>query len=203
MTRLRDLLAGLALSVAGIYAAGAADRPVAVPYGFGDEGLYAEPWFMASFLDLRDDLGETAKAGKRFAVLWEQRGCPYCVDMHKTEFADPAIAAYVKANFNIVELNLHGDREVTDFDGQVLSEKALARKWAIRGTPCIQFFPATSAAIGKHDGSAAELARMPGYYAPEVFIAMFHYVRDNRTGDGDFSRYLAELKETGRATAAE
>ena len=203
MSKLRHLLAGLALSIAGSCAAGAADKPVAVPYGFGDDGLYAEPWFMASFLDLRDDLRETAKAGKRFAILWEQRGCPYCVDMHKTDFADPAIAGYVKANFNIVELNLHGDREVTDFDGEVLTEKQLARKWAIRGTPSIQFFPATPAAIGKRDGAAAEIARMPGYYPPEVFIAMFHYVRDNRTGNGDFSRYLADLKKTGRATAAE
>lgn len=201
MTLVRNLVAGLALLLAAT--AGAAEKPVAVPYSYGDEGIYSEPWFLASFLDLRDDLAETAAAGKRLAIVWEQRGCPYCVDMHKTDFADSGVSAYVRANFAIVELNLFGDREVTDFDGAVLTEKQLARKWGIRGTPSIQFFPATPAEVGGRDGGAAEIARMPGYYPPETFIAMFRYVRENRTDGGDFRRYLADLKNSGRATTAE
>ena len=42
----------------------------------GDDGLYHQPWFLNSFLDLKDDLAEAAAEGKRFAVIWEQRGCP-------------------------------------------------------------------------------------------------------------------------------
>ena len=34
-----------------------------------------------------------------------------------------------------------GAREVTDFDGQVLPEKELARKYGVPGTPTIQFLP--------------------------------------------------------------
>ncbi len=39
----------------------------------GDDGLYHQPWFLNSFLDLKDDLAEAAEAGKRFALIWEQR----------------------------------------------------------------------------------------------------------------------------------
>jgi thioredoxin-related protein len=205
MGKICSIVAGSAIALAAISFDPilAADKPVAVPYSFGDEGLYSESWFLQSFLDLNDDLAETAKAGKRFAIVWEQRGCPYCVDMHKIDFADPAIASYVKANFSIVELNLFGLRDVTDFDGEVLTEKALARKWGIRATPSIQYFPATAAEVAGRNGREAEIARMPGYYPPETFSAMFRYVRENRTGDSDFLNYLAGLKKTGRSTAAE
>jgi len=201
MIMVRNLVAGLALLSTA--AAVAAEKPVAAANSFGDESLYSEPWFLASLLDLKEDLADAAKAGKRFAIVWEQRGCPYCVEMHRTDFADPAISAYIKANFVIVELDLLGDREVTDFDGAVLSEKQLARKWGIRGTPSMQFFPATPIEVAGRSGGAVEIARMPGYYPPETFIAMFRFVRENRTRGEDFRRYLADLKNTGRATAAE
>ena len=40
-----------------------------------------------------------------------------------------------------MQLNLHGDLEVTDFDGEVLSEKAMARKWNILFTPTVLYLP--------------------------------------------------------------
>jgi thioredoxin-related protein len=201
MFMVRNLVAGLALLWTA--AAVAAEKPVPVANSFGDEGLYSEPWFLTSFLDLRDDLAEAAKEGKRFAILWEQRGCPYCIELHRTDFADPRTSAYIKANFVVVELDLLGDRDVTDFDGKVLSEKLLARKWAIRGTPSIQFFPATPVEVAGRSGGVVEIARMPGYYPPETFIAMFRFVRENRTRGEDFRRYLAGLKSTGHATSTE
>ena len=35
----------------------------------------------------------------------------------------------------VVQYNLYGDEEVTDLDGEVLSEKQAARKWRILFTP--------------------------------------------------------------------
>ena len=61
-----------------------------------DDGLYTQPWFHESFLDLRDDLAEAEKAGKSLAVLFEQRGCPYCRETHVTNLSDPETAAYIQ-----------------------------------------------------------------------------------------------------------
>ena len=47
-----------------------------------DDGLYTQSWFQLSFLDLREDFNEAKAEGKRFAVIFEQRGCPYCIKMH-------------------------------------------------------------------------------------------------------------------------
>ena len=99
-----------------------------------DDGLYRQPWFLESFLELGDDLQGATGAGKRFAIMWELRGCPYCRETHLVNFARPDIEDYVKTNFEVLQLNIIGSRKVTDFDGKEITEKALAAKYAVRFT---------------------------------------------------------------------
>lgn len=97
----------------------------------GDDGLYQQDWFLQSFLDLAEDLAEATAKSKRFVLLWEQHGCPYCHDLHRINFADARAVAYIRERFAVLQLNLWGDREVTDFDGEKLREKDFARKYRI------------------------------------------------------------------------
>lgn len=160
----------------------------------GDDGLYVQDWFLTnSFLDLKDDLAEATKGKKRLAIIWEQKGCPYCRDLHTINLADPKTANWIKDRFVVLQLNLWGDREVTDFDGEVLTEKNIARKYRINFTPTIQFFPETVAEMKGAKGEANEVARMPGYFRPFHFISMFEYVWDKHYAkDQDFQRYILE-----------
>ena len=90
-----------------------------------DDGFYREPWFLESFLELADDLAAAAANKKRLAIMWELRGCPYCKETHLINFAKPEIADYIQERFEILQLNIIGSREVTDFDGEKLTEKAI------------------------------------------------------------------------------
>src|SRR3954468_5896841 len=112
-----------------------------------EDGRYTQPWFLNTFLDLKEDLAESAEHGKRLAILWDQRGCPYCQEMHKVNLADPKVNAFIRAHFDVVQLDLFGSREVTDFDGSVMAEKDLARKYGVVGTPTIQFLPQDAGAL--------------------------------------------------------
>src|SRR4051794_21433869 len=47
-----------------------------------EDGLYRQSWFHLSFLNLKEDFAEARASGKRFAILFEQRGCPYCAQLH-------------------------------------------------------------------------------------------------------------------------
>jgi thioredoxin-related protein len=183
---------GLWLALAGTAFAVEAQR---IEPAVNDDGLYSQPWFLTGFLDLREDLAETAAAGKRLAIIWEQRGCPYCKEIHAVNFAQPDINAYVRQNFAVIQLNLWGDRPVTDFDGEVLAEKALARKWGILFTPTIIYFPETVGEIAGRSGKDAEIARMPGYFRPFHFLGMFRYVREKRYADTQFQKFLEEHRE--------
>ncbi len=154
----------------------------------GDGGLHEQPWFENSFLNLKEDLEDAAGAGKRFAVIWEQKGCPYCREMHVVNFAKPEISDYIKKNFAVLQLNMWGSRKVTDFDGKEMEEKELARRWRVNFTPTICFFPekAGDAASGRE----LEVMRMPGYFKPFHFVSMFEYVRQNAYASENFQRYI-------------
>ena len=155
------------------------------------DGLHAQPWFMNTFLELPEDLEETRSEGKRFAVIWEQEGCPYCREMHRVNFSRADVSDFIRDRFGVLQLDLLGSRKVTDFDGEVIEEKNLARKWRVHFTPTIQFFPVSLEAVNKRSGGDAEVARMPGYFKPFHFITMFEYVDQRayeRAGYQDFLR---------------
>ena len=158
----------------------------------GDDGLHKQPWMRETFKDLRADLAEAAAEGRRLVIFFEQRGCIYCRAMHEEVFADPEISDYIGAHFFVVQLNLHGDVEVTDFDGESLSEKDMARKWRVMFTPSILFMPETVPA----DTTAAEaaVAVMPGAFGKGTVIDMFTWVEEKRyarDNGEDFQRYHA------------
>ncbi|MCC2111283.1 MAG: thioredoxin family protein [Hyphomicrobiales bacterium] len=159
-----------------------------------EDGLYKQSWFLESFLELADDLDTAAANGKRLVIMWELKGCPYCKETHFVNFADPEIHAYIRDNFDVLQLNLIGSRRVTDFDGEELSEKELAKKYGIRFTPTFQFFPENSDGLAEKPASEREVTRAPGYLKPPHFLAMFRYVRERAYENGSFRNYLRAAK---------
>ena len=157
-----------------------------------DDGFYREDWFLDSFLELADDLKSAAAAGKQLAVIWEQPGCPYCRDTHLINFASKSIETYIRDHFEVVQLNLRGSRVVTDFDGEKLGERQLAGKYAIRGTPIIQFFPNRDD-LGQRAPREREVNRIPGYMAPAAFLVMFAFVAERAYERGSLRDYLRRL----------
>jgi thioredoxin-related protein len=168
-----------------LLAASDSDGPV-----LKEDGQYTQPWFLESFLELPDDLEEARAAGKRLAIIWEQEGCPYCRETHLVNFAIPEIRDYIRANFEILQMDIWGARAVVDFDGKSLEEKALAKRGAVRFTPTIQFFPESLETVAGRGGRSAEIARMPGYFRPFHFLTMFQYVQEKGYESGDFRSYL-------------
>jgi thioredoxin-related protein len=159
-----------------------------------DDGYYSEPWFLESFLELADDLATAAKNNKRLAIMWELRGCPYCKETHLVNFAKPEIANYIKARFEILQLNILGSREVTDFDGEKLTEKKFAQKYGVRGVPVFQFFPDSAAGLAAKPPREREAARGQGYIEPQPFLAMFRFVADRAYDKGEVLRLPASDK---------
>jgi thioredoxin-related protein len=182
------VLLGAAASAALASVPARADGPMLTA-----DGLYKEPWFLDSFLNLADDLEDAHKDGKRFVIMWELKGCPYCKETHFVNFAQPRIADFIKANFAVLQLNIIGSLPVTDFDGTQLSEKALAAKYGIRATPTFQFFGERAGPLKTLPPQKREVARSPGYLLPDDFLAMFRYVRAKAYEKGSFRDFLKSL----------
>lgn len=170
----------------------------------GEDGLHHQPWFLETFLDLREDIKEAAAKGKNLAIMWEQKGCPYCGETHKVNLRQPEVVEYIRANFEVIQLNLWGSREITDFDGKKLPEKEMARRWGVQFTPTIQFFTSKPQdAVGK-SGRDAEVWRLMGYWKPFHFMNSFRYVREEGyKKEPNFQRWLQALAEEMRAKGHE
>lgn len=190
MTILKTALAALAFLGASVLPAVSAE--------IGDDGLHKEDWFTVSFRDIAEDI-ETAKAErKRLAIVFEQRGCIYCAAMHEKLLSDPEVSDFIKANFVVVQYNMFGDEEVTDLDGEVLTEKTAARKWGYVFTPTIVFLP-EDAPKGQPVSEVA-VATMPGAFGKWTFLHMFEWVAaKGYEGDEHFQKYHARMLDKLRA----
>jgi thioredoxin-related protein len=188
---MKQLISGLAGLVLGVTTALPAFAEL------DNNGLHVETWIEETFLDLREDLGDANANGQRLLILFEQRGCIYCSEMHENVFSREDIAAMLDEEFFVVRLNLHGSLEVTDFDGEVMSERNIARRWGILFTPTLMFMPEEV----PEDQTAvqAAVASMPGAFSGWTTYNLLTWVQEHGyDSDEGFQRYHARrLTELG------
>lgn len=170
----------------------------------GEDGLHKQDWFALTFRDIAEDIETATDEGKRLVMIFEQRGCIYCAKMHEDLLSDPEVSDFIKANFKVVQYNMFGDEEVTDLDGDVLTEKTAARKWGYVFTPTLVFMP-EEVPEGKTAAEAA-VATMPGAFGKWTFLNMFKWVAEKGyESDEHFQKYHAriinELRAQGRLDA--
>ena len=93
--------------------------------------------FSDTFLIVPEDVRDAARANKRVIVFFEQEGCPACLKMARTTFADRSVSDVLRRRFVMVALDIHGARETTWLDGKPRPEKDLARYLGIQATPTV------------------------------------------------------------------
>jgi len=151
------------------------DAPLEEPLAFPD-------WFKLSFLDLREDIEEVRESGKQgLMVYFGQKYCAYCKQLLETDLEAEDIQAYVREHFDVIGIDIHGDRTVTNLKGEELTESALAIREKTNFTPSLIFY----------DTVGAEVLRLRGYYPPYRFRAALEYVADAHYQDESFRQYLA------------
>ncbi|NDW45613.1 thioredoxin family protein [Ruegeria sp. PrR005] len=160
----------------------------------GDDGLHKPEWLRDTFKDLQEDHAEARSEGKRLLLLVEQRGCLYCKDMHENTFPDPRVLAMLEETYFPVQINLHGDIEIVDTDGETLTEKEATRKWRVLFTPTMIFLPPDL-----DDSMSAvdqAVSVMPGAFSPGTTLDMMTWVKEERyldQSEEDFQRYHARM----------
>jgi thioredoxin-related protein len=158
----------------------------------GDDGLHKPAWLRDTFKDMREDLEEANAEGKRLLVIFEQRGCIYCTRMHEQVYPHPEIDALLREKYFVVQMNLFGDVEVTDFDGDTRAEKDMARKWGVMFTPTMLFLP-EEVPEGETAVRAA-VANMPGAFGKATTRNLLQWVLDHGyDGEEVFQKYHARM----------
>ncbi|MXQ07471.1 thioredoxin fold domain-containing protein [Alphaproteobacteria bacterium GH1-50] len=160
----------------------------------GDDGLHKPDWLRETFKDLQEDRAEAEAEGKRLMIIVEQRGCSYCREMHEKTFTDPRVKSMLEEDYFPVQVNLHGDLEIVDIDGEVLSEKAATRKWGVLFTPTMILLPME---VSDDASAAAQAAAvMPGAFSASTTLDLLTWVKEERyldQSEEDFQRYHARM----------
>ena len=148
-------------------------------------------WFAMTFLDVREDVADAAREGKRLLVYFGQDGCPYCTKLMTVNFSNPEIVGKTRTNFVATAINIWGDRDVTWIDGRTMREKDLARVLDVQFTPTILIF----------DEHAHVIARLDGYYPPNEFDAVLDYAIAKLERNESLGDYLrAKVKSSASGT---
>lgn len=148
----------------------------------GDDGLHKPDWLKNSFKDLAEDTQEAADAGRLLLVMVEQRGCIYCARLHNEVLTDPRIDRLVRDEFDVVQVDLFGGTELTDTDGEALTEKRAAAKWGVTVTPTLIFMP-PALPPGK-DAARAAMAVLPGFLEADDLLAVLEWAQAGGPASG-------------------
>jgi thioredoxin-related protein len=178
------LLAVLLASVAQLAAATAAPRD---PDQF---------FFDQTFGDFREEL-QTAREQDKIGVLlmFEMEECPFCHRMKTRVLNQPEVQDYFKQHFLIFSVDVEGDVEVTDFDGNLAAQKEFALKqFRVRATPVFAFFDLDGNLVARYTGATRNA---------DEFMLLGRYVIDGAYRDTTFTKYKrAQSNVAGAAEAA-
>lgn len=148
-----------------------------------DTDLILPDWFKLSFLELKNDLEDARENKKKgLIVYFGQKDCAYCKAHLEHNWQDPYIVAYTRKNFDVVAIDVRGDRPVAGINGNIYrTEKTYAVANKANFTPTLLFY----------DLNGNETLRLSGYHPPYQFVAALEYVVDGYYKTENLNDYLA------------
>lgn len=138
-------------------------------------------WFKNSFLDLREDIAEAKTHNKRVMLMFTQDNCPYCNALVERNLSQKAIESRLRERFDVIAVNIWGDREVMGLDGVKHTEKSYAASQKVQFTPTLLFF----------DEGGKMILRLNGYLPPERFKTAIEYVAQRKEKSIPYRDYIA------------
>jgi thioredoxin-related protein len=171
----------MALACLVPFSAHTAESPEPVQQVTNYDSFELPEWFKVSFLDLSEDNLEATETNKHLVVFFWQEFCAYCKNTIEKNLTQQSIRDVFDAHFDVVALNIWGDREVYGLDGEATTEKEIARSLDVQFTPTIIFF----------DAEGKPALRLNGYVSPAEMQVALDYVQNKTYESQTIFEYLA------------
>ena len=149
----------------------------------------AESWFFhQSFGDLSEEVETAKEENKRGVMLFfEMDDCPFCARMKARILNQSQVQDFFRENFQIVAIDTQGDVEMTDFQGQEISQKDFAYKThGVRATPTMMFFDVEGQLMARYTGATGTV---------EEFMWLGEFVVEGHYKTKRFSAYKREKRK--------
>lgn len=150
--------------------------------------------FDETFGDFPEELKHAKEQGKAgIFVFFEMDECPFCHRMKTTVLNKQPVVDYFKKNFLMFSVDIEGDVEMTDFQGNVMAMKDFAfKQHRVRATPVLAFFDLQGKLVTKYTGATADA---------DEFLLLGEYVVSGAYKNSNFTTYKRDQrKQSGKAS---
>ncbi len=149
-------------------------------------------FFDQSLGDFSEELELAREEGKTgILIMFEMDECPFCHRMKGTVLNQSEVQDYYKQHFLIFTVDIEGDVEITDFQGEQVSQKDFAfKQFRVRATPVFGFFDLEGKLISRFTGATRDA---------QEFLWLGEYVVNGEYKKISFSRYKRQKRKEKRA----
>lgn len=119
---------------------------------------WAAPATLPTATSLPDELALALKKGEPLLVMVSLVGCPFCHVARQSYLAP----LRVQQGVPVVQIDMRNRQNITDFQGTILTQDELIRRWGVKVAPTVLFF-------GRGGVEVAE--RLIGGYVPDFYGA--------------------------------
>jgi len=137
-----------------------------------------EYFFVQTFGDLPEEMQTARDEGQLGMLLFfEADACAYCQYMLRKIFNQRRVQDWYRERFVNIGVDIHGDVELTDFDGITLPSKVFADHRRIYMTPVLSFLNLDGVEIYRHLGMIK---------TPEEFLLLGEYIEGEHYYDTEY-----------------
>jgi thioredoxin-related protein len=146
-------------------------------------------FFDETWGNFHEELQNARDQGKQgILIFFEMDECPFCHRMKETVLNQPEVQAYFKKHFLNFAVDIEGDVDVTDFEGQTMKQKDFAFKSnRVRATPVFAFYDLNGKRVMRYTGATNGV---------EEFMLLGKYVVSGEYDKMPFTKYKREKKNT-------
>jgi thioredoxin-related protein len=150
-----------------------------------------EYFFDQSLGNFSDELESARDEGKKgILIMFEMDECPFCHRMKARVLNQIEVQDYFKQHFLIYTVDIEGDVEIVDFQGNTIKEKDFAFKQnRVRATPVFGFFDLQGKMITRYTGATNDA---------QEFLWLGEFVVNDHYKTTNFPRYKQEKRKERR-----
>jgi thioredoxin-related protein len=150
-----------------------------------------EHFFDQSLGNFSDELEMARDEDKKgILIMFEMDECPFCHRMKTRVLNQVEVQDYFKQHFLIYTVDIEGDVEIADFQGNTMKEKDFAfKQHKVRATPVFGFFDLEGNMVTRFTGATNDA---------QEFLWLGEFVVNDHYKTTSFSRYKREKRKALR-----
>ncbi len=148
-------------------------------------------FFDETWGDLREELEIARREGKKgILIFFELDECPFCHRMKRSVLNQPEVQDYFREHFRIFTIDIEGDVEMVDFDGNPTTQKDFSFKAnRVRATPVMVFYGLDGRELMRYTGATSGV---------EEFLWLGQFIAEGHYQTMRFTKYKRQKARAAR-----